>query len=184
MDELKMDQRIRKLRKSQNDILENIKLNKKKKEDQWYAKRKTNEDDFNTKMNRLVRKFKRSAKIVQENQDKFRLETDLKNEKRRLRVNDLNYERERMKQLQKQQKQKIIEKEQKDAEAVQNRQQNQIIVREKLMNSRINELIKRDIFMETIQKVVHDNTSQKIRNKMLQEKKLNLSLAKPEKPEA
>lgn len=69
-------------------------------------------------MTKLIKKFKKSAKIVEENQSKFRQEMELRNEKRRLRVNDLNYERERMKQLQQAKKEQIIKKEIKDKEMV------------------------------------------------------------------
>lgn len=52
------------------------------------------------------------------------------------------------------------------------------MMREQLMNNRIRDLIKKDIFMETIQNVVHDNTSPQNRNRLLQKNNLNLSINK------
>ena len=53
----------------------------------------------------------------------------------------------------------------------------QDMVKTQLMNNRINELVKKDIFMETIQNVVHNNKSPEDRNKILRKKKLNLSIS-------
>mmetsp|Transcript_24641 Transcript_24641/g.21866 ORF Transcript_24641/g.21866 Transcript_24641/m.21866 type:complete len:110 (+) Transcript_24641:1259-1588(+) len=101
---------------------------------------------------------------------------DLQNEKRRLREYDLMMERDRMKQLSQVKKEQIINKEKKDEKLIKSRQIKQTILREQLMNNRINDLIKKDIFTETIQNVVHDNTNQKMRNKLLKKNNINLAV--------
>ena len=105
-------------------------------------------------MNKLIKKFKKSEKVVQENQKKFKHEMDLRNEKHKLRESDLMFERERMKQLAQAKKEQIISKEQRDANIIKLRYEllhnstralKQDIMREQLMNNRINELIKKGI---------------------------------------
>jgi len=156
--------------------LDNIKSTKKKKEDQWYSNKKSNDNDYQYKVNKLLKKFKKSKEIVQENQQKFKHQMDLQNEKRRLREYDLMMERDRMKQLSQVKKEQIINKEKKDEKLIKSRQIKQTILREQLMNNRINDLIKKDIFTETIQNVVHDNTNQKMRNKLLKKNNINLAV--------
>ena len=58
---------------------------------------------------------------MEESQAKFRHEMDLRNEKRRLREHDLMMERERMRKLEETKKEKIIQKEEKDAKIIKNR---------------------------------------------------------------
>ena len=79
---------------------------------------------------------------------------DLRNEKHKLRESDLMFERERMKQLAQAKKEQIIAKEQRDANIIKLRYEllynstralKQNIMREQLMNNRINELIKKGI---------------------------------------
>ena len=79
---------------------------------------------------------------------------DLRNEKHKLRESDLMFERERMKQLAQAKKEQIIAKEQRDANIIKLRYEllynstralKQDIMREQLMNNRINELIKKGI---------------------------------------
>ena len=154
------------------------KQTKKMKEEQWYANKKSHDGDYESKMNNIVRKLKRSQKVVEEKQKEFQHQMELKNEKRRLREYDLQVERERMRQLAEAKKDKIIQKEQKDLKNVKTQQFKQSIVREQLMNSRIQDLIKKDQFMETIQTVVQNDTNPKVRNKILQKNRLNLSISR------
>lgn len=53
----------------------------------------------------------------------------------------------------------------------------QSIIKTQLMENRIRQLKHRDMLMSTIIDVVHNNTSPKVRNKMLQKNNLNLSIS-------
>jgi hypothetical protein len=129
-------------------------------------------------MDKIVKKFKRSQKVVEANNKKFEHDMELKKEKHRLREHDLHVERERMKQIEQAKKEQIVAKEEKDTKNTKNRQLKQTIIRDQLMNTRIRDLIKKDQLMETIQTVVHDDTSPRIRNKMLAKNNLNLSISR------
>jgi hypothetical protein len=73
-------------------------------------------------MDRIVKKFKKSQKVVEANHKKFQHDMELKKEKHRLREHDLQVERERMKQIEQAKKEEIVAKELKDAKNVKNRQ--------------------------------------------------------------
>ena len=53
----------------------------------------------------------------------------------------------------------------------------QTLIKAQLMEDRIRQLIHRDVLMSTIINVVHNNTSPKVRNKMLQKNNLNLNIS-------
>ena len=157
--------------------------------------RKVNEDDHEQKMDKISQKLLKSQINVEESQKKFQHEMELRNEVRRLREHDIMMERQStiLTNLSRNEKARRNQEKSDYPEGVEGCQGSQEQVRihrityrqlknkymnEQLMNNRIQELIKKDIFMETIQNVVHNDTSPRKRNKMLHDMSLNISINK------